>query len=210
MITNVCNPFITAIGHIPNIVFHRYVFIAPQILIAGSSFITRLESYLQSTGRNLQVPLPTTLAGQPGLRLTGLRPLLESAISGRPPQYIILHVGANDIGYRKSCEWITELRAAIYYMRAKYRFSTIVWSDMLPRRVWRYSHPIAAEKARRRYQRRARGLVQEEGGAVIKHPMLESNLNYLAPDGVHLSAVGIEQFVQDLESGLVDLICSRP
>lgn len=96
-----------------------------------------------------------------------------------------------------------------YFIRVKYPNTTLIWSDMLPRTSWRYSLSArSGNKTRKRNQRRARSLFQNEGGVVIHHPALEQFRGYLARDGVHLTEEGMEVLLADFEEELTKLICS--
>lgn len=121
-----------------------------EVLILGSSIVRRLERDLVQWGRTLRLPLPVRFAGQSGLQFSGLRTLLECAIEGPPPAYLVQHVGANDIGRINTIEWAQELQLWLTYIGARYPTTRVVWSDMLPRRAWRYSvDPAGAESAAR-------------------------------------------------------------
>ncbi|XP_070203390.1 uncharacterized protein [Littorina saxatilis] len=82
---------------------------SPEVLILGSSIVRRLERDLVQWGRTLQLPLPVRFAGQSGLQFSGLRTLLECANERPPPAYLVLQVGANDIGRLNTIEWAQEL-----------------------------------------------------------------------------------------------------
>ena len=172
-------------------------------MIAGSSLIVRLERYLQTQKEVFQLPLPVTFISKAGLRIAQLRPLLDQAMSP-PPELLVLHLGANDIGRLNSWQWFQELEVSITYLRARYPATTLIWSDMLPRATWRYGNgPEGAEKARRRNQRRARLLVSREQGAIIRHPLIKADAQCLLGDGVHLTDFGLEHFRVSLEDGLM-------
>jgi lysophospholipase L1-like esterase len=176
------------------------------ILVVGSSLITRLKSFARRRDLVWQLPIPVELRGRPGLRLRQLRPLLEATIVHTVPAYLVLHLGANDIGDLRTKEWIKELEIAILFIRAKWPGTIIIWSDMLPRQQWRYCRSVSgAENARKRNQRRAHGLVQEEGGVAIKHEALEADPD-LAPDGVHLSDEGQQKLFDSLQQGLQTIV----
>lgn len=125
------------------------------ILIAGSSLVTRLQSHRHTpTRRHLCVPLPYTLVGKPGLRIKDVLALLQSSITTTHPAYIVLHVGANDIGSPDSWQWHHAVRELVAVLHSRYPASRLIFSDMLPRTNWRiFSKTGAAEATRKRYQR---------------------------------------------------------
>ena len=123
------------------------------------------------------------------------------------PAHLILHLGANDVTQLTSWQWYNELEIAILYLRVRYPHTRIVWSDMLPRKAWRHASSIVGpEKARKRNQRRARALVCEQGGYIIKHPRIGADDTCLIDDGVHLTNVGQERFRNDLEQGIMEIL----
>ena len=97
-------------------------------------------------GRESHLPLPARFVGAPGLRLSGSRQLIDSALDVKGKGSIILHIGANDIGAIRDSDWLIELETIFYYLKARYPDYTPIWSDMLPRRKWRYLPKKDAEK----------------------------------------------------------------
>ncbi|KAL8620898.1 hypothetical protein ACOMHN_025031 [Nucella lapillus] len=135
------------------------------ILIAGSSLIARLASFMQHKKLSWNLPLTVRLLGKPGLQLSQLRASLDEAIKQTPPAYLVLHTGTNDIGRLNLREWIRELTTGVLYIRARWPNTHVIWSDMLPRLTWKYSTAQpGAENARKQNQRRARALAYQEHG----------------------------------------------
>jgi len=143
-------------------------------------------------------PNTCQVVGQPGLRLNRVRKLAINNLKGRlPPVYIILHVGANDVGAIHAKEWEDTSYEVLTFLRAMFPPSLLIYSLMLPRSSWRYLPPRAAHYARKRYNRRAKAMFERELCLTVDHPSLESH-QHLAPDGVHLSATGMDIFTQGL------------
>ena len=158
-------------------------------------------------GQCWNLPIPVRITGRPGLHIEQLLDLLDRGIREVAPAFLVLHLGANDIGRLDLKQWICELTIAIYYIRARWPDTFLVWSDMLPRSHWRNgSSAKGAENARKRNQRRARHLIYQEGGAVIHHPLIQANVNLLQSDGVHLTDCGQAVFQDDLEAGLLSIM----
>ncbi|KAL8566662.1 hypothetical protein ACOMHN_055599 [Nucella lapillus] len=177
------------------------------ILIAGSSLIARLASFMQRKKLSWNLPLPVRLLGKPGLQLSQLRASLDEAINQTPPAYLVLHTGTNDIGRLNLKEWILELTTGVLYIRARWPNTHVIWSDMLPRLAWKYNMAQpGAENARKRNQRRARALAYQESGSVIHHPHILPNYDCLLQDGVYLSDLGQDIFHSDLVEGLLGIV----
>ena len=66
-------------------------------------------------------------------------------------------------------------------------------------------NPAAIEQNRNTLQRRARSICIAEGGVVLKHPSIFTE--QILPDGVHLNAVGMNMFIDDLSTGLQHILC---
>ena len=142
--------------------------------------------------------------GIPGLSITCLPDLVREQVSSNT-KVMLFHVGANDIGKVSSWEWRRSLEEAVYFLKASYPHIVVVWSDMLPRRAWRYLPGCVADKTRKRLQCMARRLVREERGRVCHHdPLLFRET--LSEDGVHLSRVGLDMFKENIEKCLTELV----
>jgi hypothetical protein len=153
------------------------------------------------------LPIPVEMKGRPGLRINQLRGLLHRHIQEwNQPAFMVIHMGANDIGSLSTKQWIEELDVCVLYLRARYPATQLIWSDMIPRLSWRHCVSVkGAENARKRNQRRARALFWSEGGKVISHPKISTGPDLLS-DGVHLSEVGQGKFHTDLQDGLQEII----
>ena len=169
------------------LVQYAFVECSTGVVLVGSSFITHLSSYLEQRELSLQVPLPVRMIGESGLHLNAIRRLVDREVGPRQPAIIVLHVGANVIGLPNEFEWIRERDRVVSYLRVRFPRANLGWSDMLPRLYWRHCFSsLGAENARRRNQRRARGIVRQAGGSVIPHLRILPSSNHLS-DGVHLS-----------------------
>lgn len=169
--------------------------------------MAHLQRYLLRRNQILSVPIETEFVGVLGLRLHQVMPLIKRHFAEHPaPSYLVLHVGANDIGYLDSVEWERQLQEIVFFLRAKLPHTFILWSDMLPRTQWRSISADKAKSFRQRNQRRARKLFKEEQGTFIKHPHLEHDRTLLSHDGVHLSQNGLAYFAQDLAETLTATI----
>lgn len=122
---------------------------------------------------------------------------------GADPQVILLHCGGNDFGHIP----VRQLRAfidnIIQYINTHFK-AKIIWSEILPRRIWRYSSNNAAmEAVRKRFNSYAATRVVKQNGFYIKHPDLQETSDALyLPDGVHLTFLGYCIFLNQISSAL--------
>ena len=174
----------------------------------GSSLIGNLAEYLKASGGACGVPFDLTIEGIPGLGLSGLQPLLDSNLRQDGQGFVVIHVGANDIGKKNWSEdkWQKELKCILAYIGAMYPKYKPVWSDMLPRNKWRHGPSDVKDKkkkmkiqenCRKRLQRRARQIFGEHCGTIVHHPSLQYNYDLLDIDGVHLTQQGQADFWGD-------------
>lgn len=126
---------------------------------------------------------------------------------GDHPSIILLHCGGNDLGYtplKKLRQYISE---SFNLLSELFPGVKIIWSEILPRNVWRYSsNNIAMENSRKRINGYAGGLAMKAGGAYLRHPKLcdcRLKFNYLKNDGVHLNLTGNECFLNQLRNGIM-------
>lgn len=121
------------------------------------------------------------------------------------PHIIVVHCGANDI-LSYSCGKL------LYYMKVAFITmicnvapgSAIVFSEMLPRLNWRYSfNDILVERTRRRINRGVRSYLLKRRCYIIKHPDFDDKYKGMfAEDGVHLSFIGNDIFLNTLQGAL--------
>ena len=68
-----------------------------------------------------------------------------------PPNYLLIHVGANDIGNMKVGDLRNYLKNVVTQISAMMPDTKVIWSQMLPRINWRFSQDNnAMEKGRYR------------------------------------------------------------
>lgn len=124
---------------------------------------------------------------------------------GPCPDYILIHCGLNDLGKYTVFQCLRELDALMVDLKLYYPKARIVWSQLLPRKHWRFSDNIAAmEKARKRLNRYGAMAAIKSGGFYILHPELcahPMNDEMYGVDGVHLSDLGNDIFLNQLRAG---------
>ena len=162
-----------------------------------SSHVSNFEKFLKKAGLRLNTPIPVRFVGKRGLSLMGLEALMRQNLSPNGSGWLLLQVGANDIGFLSARAWRQELESALMFVRARCPGYTLVWTDMFPRVYYRHlNNKFAGIKKRRRLQRNGRKMVRDEDGLVLKHQM---SYRALSHDGVHLHLKGNYHFKLCLE-----------
>ncbi len=163
----------------------------------GSSYLARLRKseLLTSPQRSRNC----IWAARGGMKWEEMRPRLDSLIAtGENPQYILIHLGSNDLCSMASKELYDMMNRDLLYIRLRRPASTLIWSVMLPRHQWRDAvNPAAIEVKRKKLNRRLARLVVNIGGRVVQHKWAELTQHYLS-DGVHLNNAGMAHFANEL------------
>jgi lysophospholipase L1-like esterase len=120
-----------------------------------------------------------------------------------PPNIIIIHIGGYDMGHIRLGYLQLMLRRLFDWLWVKYPESFIVWSQIIPRINWRYSDNVEAmDRTRRRINSTDAKYVVCNGGGYIHYPDLKPNTTFLIPDGVHLTPLGNELFLNTIQGAL--------
>lgn len=95
----------------------------------------------------------------------------------------------------KMAELITIMRADLERLPTFFSKVVVVWSEMVPRVVWRGARNSAAiERA---------FFVRDRLVVVVRHYQLEGdNRALMMPDGVHLNEIGMNIFLSGLQDGV--------
>jgi hypothetical protein len=180
-----------------------------QIWIIGSSIISRAEEHtkMRSTGTHLGLDkygFKLTWVGMPGMSWINIVPIVFRSIRCfEIPRALLLHVGGNDLGNYTTKELIKHLKFAIYVVNCMLPTTSFIFSTILSRRSWRYSsNCIAMENARKRVNRVIRTFFQYNSAYVVTHPDLENCHTSLFKDGVHLSFLGNDIFINIIQGAL--------
>lgn len=120
-----------------------------------------------------------------------------------PPTYLILHLAGNDIGSMKVGYLRNVIKKCLNGLRQILPNTTIVWSQILHRLSWRYSENLEAmQRSRYRINNSIAAFVLKNGGCYIRHPDILPNHIFLKEDGVHLTNLGNDIFLNNLQGGL--------
>lgn len=175
----------------------------------GSSIVRDAftETHNRLGGRNLglqRLNVDIWWQGRGGMVVFDIKKRIMTLLSYEdPPQFIILHLGANDIGDIKIGYLRNHLKVIINWLQRKLPATTIIWSQILPRLKWRYSHDSdAMEKARYRLNNSIATHVMNLGGLYIRYPDIKSDRVFLESDGVHLTKLGNNIFLNTIQGAL--------
>lgn len=126
---------------------------------------------------------------------------------GRPPAYLIIHAGGNDIGSIKARDLRNFIKQTLSNLIVLYPHTCIVWSSILPRLRWRYSENTEAmENIRTRTNRAIIQHVVQRGGKAIKHPDFNDKYPALYEDSCHLSFIGNDIFLNTFQGAMCTFI----
>lgn len=143
-----------------------------------------------------------------GVRWGQLLPAVWDFISTHPPQLLVLHLGENDLGLQSSISLRLQARSGLHRIQQWIPGTRILWSCMLPRRVWRSARSLVhVDRARRKLNVYMGRLAVMLGGFVIYHPKIRfSEPDLFWGEGVHLSVLGADIFLSDLQQGLEEAV----
>lgn len=116
-----------------------------------------------------------------------------------PPDGLVIHAGGNDLGVQPGRDLIADIK-----LRTNFPSTLLLWSDIVARTTWRRDRSVAQiNKTRIRINKVVGRFVAQNGGMVIRHRALETNVGlYLWRDGVQLSDVGTDLWTMGLQEGI--------
>lgn len=185
-----------------------------DIWIIGSSIVTRASehAHIRPIGDSLgleKIGCELVWIGMSGMKWQNLVSLVQSILNWRSiPFSVIIHCGGNDIGDTPCGELLYHMKFTIAILSKMLPDTALVWSNILPRYKWRFSNNTGAmETTRRRINRGMRSYLLKIGGYVIKHTDFEDkHVNLFSEDGVHLSFIGNEIFLNQIQCTLDCLV----
>jgi len=123
---------------------------------------------------------------------------------GDEPDIIMLHCGGNDIGRISVARLRFHVSRILKFIEHNFN-ARVVWSEILPRKVWRYSaNNNAMEAVRKRLNNFAATQTIRRNGFYVKHPDLKDLEDALyIVDGVHLTFLGNCIFLNQLSSAFL-------
>ncbi|XP_063426546.1 uncharacterized protein LOC134710223 isoform X3 [Mytilus trossulus] len=187
-----------------------------EIWIIGSSIICSARDHSENrpSGSNLGLLKNNNCflrwAGKSGMKWDDVVGTVNSIINlcNKIPHALILHCGGNDIGNVPCGALLYHVKFTIAILSRMLPNCSLIWSSILPRRSWRYSSDDhAMEVTRKRINRGVRSYILKHGGYVIKYPDFDDCHPALySGDGVHLSFIGNDIFLNQIQSALETFI----
>ncbi|XP_077113503.1 uncharacterized protein LOC143809782 isoform X2 [Ranitomeya variabilis] len=126
------------------------------------------------------------------------------------PTIVVIHVGGNDLASFSLVELLTLMRSDMDKFSMFFPSMRLVWSEIIPRVVWRGARERnAMERSRRTLNQRISRFVRFKNGVVVRHHRLEGdNSGFLLPDGVHLNEAGLDIFLNGIREGVLQAMHS--
>ncbi|OCT92937.1 hypothetical protein XELAEV_18016004mg [Xenopus laevis] len=173
-----------------------------QVWILGHSFVRWAERRAAVRRRGRQLGFPDRLVevkwfGFPGLLWPGVFDKVVSlSATETHPHVLVVHVGGNDMGIMCQRDLVRQMKIDIDKIRSLFVGVVIVWSEMIPRLVWRWARDHSAmERSQRKLNQLLSVFIRRSGGVVVRHKDLERAVpGHYRRDGVHLSDVGLDLF----------------
>jgi len=126
----------------------------------------------------------------------------------RPPKYVVVHVGSNNLGRLSALRQREDIASLWEFLPCLSDTTEFIWSDILPRASLRRPGDLSLDqlrnldRVRREVNRYGRRLAVRAGGRFVKHMRIPLPFKHLfRSDGVHLSEAGQGLFVRDFLAG---------
>ncbi|XP_078496137.1 uncharacterized protein LOC144752059 [Lissotriton helveticus] len=174
--------------------------------VVGHSFVHWGEKYAARRvyGRNLGLRSShheVRWWGKSGMRWGELLPWLTKKVAQLGcPDMLIIHLGENDLVKQSGVSLLHLMQRDLDAMKRNLAGACIVWTEFVPRRIWRGAlKPAAVERARRKLNRAMRLFCADKGIHVLAHVGLQLEQPLLfRDDGVHLSHMGNAFYLMEL------------
>ena len=146
--------------------------------------------------------------GSSGMHWPELVPKFQLTMILNPqPMMIVIHLGGNDLATVTQGKMIKKIKKDINYIASVFPSTQVVWSDILPRLVWRGvdNTPENLRKLdlkRKRINRAGRQATRQvmHGKAIIHE--IDTTPGLHKPDGVHLTPIGNSIFLHTMQEAL--------
>jgi len=124
-----------------------------------------------------------------------------------PPQVLLLYLGGNDLVAHSLRHVLKLVRETVEYLRSAFPEVALVWVNILPRFKWRAPKDEyrAINNKLKRVNQFGRSMMREEGGRVLDVNIDLKTLGFYRPDGVHLSDVGLDMYLDAIRELLLDM-----
>lgn len=120
------------------------------------------------------------------------------------PVVLVIHADGNDQCNVRLSELISVIRADLDCFSSFFQDIVLVWSEIVPREIWKGSiNPASIEMARRLLNMRVSRHVRVLGRVVIHHRQLEGdNRELMMDDGMHLNGIGLDILLSGLQDAI--------
>ena len=139
------------------------------------------------------------------------------------PDYVVIHIRGNDIGdirvghlhylLVRFMSWLTLhylLVRSMSWLTQMMPQTGLLSSAILPRLTWKYSeNNDRMEKCRRRLNSSMGLHMVRHGGYYIKYPEIKADRRFLKTDGVHLTKIGNQVFLNILQGTIEQFVKSK-
>uniref|UniRef100_A0ABM5FV92 SGNH hydrolase-type esterase domain-containing protein n=1 Tax=Pogona vitticeps TaxID=103695 RepID=A0ABM5FV92_9SAUR len=178
-----------------------------HIIIIGHSFVFWAERYAATSpwGSNLGLDDRALVEWKGSRGMLWSQLCRAAAFARQPPDMLLIHLGGNDLAQYPGKALIIDVVRDLSCLRRTYAEMRLVWSTIIPRRIWkRARHFWSVNKAQRSINREVGRAVCGSLGQVIGHHRIRLDRPELyRPDGVHLSERGLDVFLEDVKGGLL-------
>ncbi|XP_069071558.1 uncharacterized protein [Pleurodeles waltl] len=147
--------------------------------------------------------------GKSGMRWGELLYFLSKRLAqGICPDLLVIHLGENDLVALSGIGLLKVMKLDLLRIRKKWAGTHIVWTELVPRRVWRGANSIKdIEKQCRKVNREMHSFCHSEGFSVLQHgEIVHGDVALFRQDGVHLSFLGNEHYLLELRMKLSELL----
>lgn len=153
---------------------------APEVWLVGHSYICRAAERAEDCpgGQSLgYFGVRVTWRGHRGLRWAQvLGEVVGISQVAQAPVVLVLHVGGNYLCSVPAGELMSLMKADLSRFYGFFHSLTVVWSEIVPRSVWRGARDLGAiEGPRRTVNARMSRFVLYRGGVVVRHRELEGD-----------------------------------
>uniref|UniRef100_A0ABM5FLU4 1-alkyl-2-acetylglycerophosphocholine esterase n=1 Tax=Pogona vitticeps TaxID=103695 RepID=A0ABM5FLU4_9SAUR len=177
-----------------------------RIMIMGHSYVHWAGRYAAESHWGSDLGLGTkaqlTWKGLRGMRWIQLCRL--AAFGQAPPDILVIHLGGNDLAQHPGKALVLDILRDLRWLQSRYPVMRIVWSTIVPRLVWKDARvALEVNMARRNVNREVcRALCKGLGSVIGHHRIRFDRPELFRRDGIHLSDLGLDVFLEDIKGGL--------
>ena len=133
------------------------------------------------------------------------------AKADKHPRWLIIHLGGNDLASTPLKNLISMIQKDVKAYSNLFPEMCIIWSDILPRAVYRGARSNAkVDKARKSLNNAMKLYMPQINGEVIHHRNIQWDAHHLyRRDGVHLNNMGNDVMLGNITQAMVRIITSQ-